>query len=94
MADKRNADAEQPVADGFDPVAAEPGPDEAVALVDQIDVLLRDLPPVYGQVLGLRLQGRNVTDVADELKLSRQTIHRALNLLQERLTAMAGETES
>jgi RNA polymerase sigma-70 factor, ECF subfamily len=88
-ADRRDAGAERLPADGFDPQAAECGPDEAVILVDQIDVLLRGLPPVYAQVLGLRLQGRNVTDVADELKLSRQTIHRALNLLQERLTALA-----
>jgi RNA polymerase sigma-70 factor (ECF subfamily) len=87
-AGKRDASAEQPIADNYDPANPEPGPEEAVVLLDQIDVLLRDLPPVYAQVLGLRLQGRNVTDVADELHLSRQTIHRALNLLQERLTAM------
>ena len=43
---------------------------------------------MYAQVLGLRLQGRTVTDTADELNLSRQTIHRALNLLQDRLTSM------
>ena len=87
-ADRRDAGNEQAPADGFDPAAPEPGPDEAVFLVDQIDVLLRGLPPVYAQVLGLRLQGRTVTDVADELSLSRQTIHRALNLLQDRLAAM------
>jgi RNA polymerase sigma-70 factor (ECF subfamily) len=85
----RDAGAERAVADGFDPATPEPGPDEAVILVDQIDALLRDLPPLYGQLLGLRLQGRPVTEVADELGVSRQTVHRALNLLQERLTMMA-----
>ena len=54
-------------------------------------MLLRDLPPLYGEMLGLRLQGRNITDVADELKVSRQTVHRAMNLLQERLTRMQSE---
>jgi RNA polymerase sigma-70 factor (ECF subfamily) len=86
----RDAAAEQ--ADGFaafDPASCEPGPDDAVALVEQVEVLLHNLPPLYGQLLGLRLQGRNVTEVADELKVSRQTVHRALNLLQDRLTAMA-----
>jgi RNA polymerase sigma-70 factor (ECF subfamily) len=87
-ADRRDAGAERAPADGFDPPAPEPGPEEAALLVDQIDALLRGLPPVYAQVLGLRLQGRTVTDAADELNLSRQTVHRALNLLQERLTAM------
>ena len=88
-ADRRDAGAEQAPADGFDAATPEPGPEEAVILVDQIDALLRGLPAVYAQVLGLRLQGRNVTDVADELNLSRQTVHRALNLLQDRLTAMS-----
>jgi RNA polymerase sigma-70 factor (ECF subfamily) len=88
-AGKRDATAEHAISDSYDPAAVAPGPEDAVVLLDQIEALLRDLPPIYGQVLGLRLQGRNVTDVADELKLSRQTIHRALNLLQERLTAMS-----
>ena len=81
-ADKRDASAEQAMEETFDPAAHGPGPDEAVMLVDQIDSLLRGLPQIYGQVLGLRLQGRTVTDVADESSLSRQSIHRALNLLR------------
>ena len=76
----------------FDPASHEPAPADAVELLDQIDVLLRNLPPLYGQMLGLRLQGRNVTDVADELKVSRQTVHRAMNLLQERMTQMESES--
>ena len=92
-ADKRDAGAERAVEVGgaFDPTSREPGPGDAVELIDQIDVLLRDLPPLYGEMLGLRLQGRNITDVADELKVSRQTVHRAMNLLQERLTRMQSE---
>lgn len=78
--------------DGFDPAAPEPGPEDAAALVEQVEVLLRDLPPLYGQLLGLRLQGMKVTEVADELNVSRQTVHRALNLLQDRLTAMAADS--
>ncbi len=85
----RDATAERAVdPDHFDPISDEPDPAEAVELVDRIDALLKDLPPLYGQLLGLRLQGRNVSETADELKVSRQTVHRALNLLQDRLTAM------
>lgn len=77
---------------GFEPASPEPGPDDAAALVEQVEVLLRDLPTLYGQLLGLRLQGHTVTDAADELGVSRQTVHRALNLLQDRLTAMAADS--
>jgi RNA polymerase sigma-70 factor, ECF subfamily len=88
-ADKRDAGAERAVEPGlFDPSDREPGPAEAAEFLDQVDALLAGLPELYGQLLGLRLQGRTVTDTADELGVSRQTVHRALNLLQDRLTAL------
>ena len=66
-------------------VAREPGPEEAATLLDQIEVLLRGLPPFFCQVLELRLQGCGATEVASRLGVSRQTVHRALTVLRERL---------
>jgi DNA-directed RNA polymerase specialized sigma24 family protein len=66
-------------------IAREPGPLEAVMLVDQIDALLQGLPVLYCHVLDLRLQGFGPTEIAARLDVSRQTVHRALGLLQERL---------
>jgi len=77
----------------FEAAARDPGPEDAAALVDQIEVLLRDLPPVYAEVLGLRLEGHTVSDIAPRLGVSRRTVHRALNLLQDRLAAAAGPGE-
>jgi hypothetical protein len=51
------------------------------------------LPPIDGRIFGLRLQGRNVTDVADALKLSRQAILRAIYLWQDPLSSIAGGTD-
>jgi DNA-directed RNA polymerase specialized sigma24 family protein len=66
-------------------VAREPDPLEAVMLVDQIETLLQGLPPLYCHVLDLRLQGFGPTEIAARLNVARQTVHRALGLLQERL---------
>ena len=66
-------------------VSREPGPLEAATLVDQIEALLRGLPPFYCQVLDLRLQGCGSVETAERLGVSRQTVYRALQLLQERL---------
>jgi RNA polymerase sigma factor (sigma-70 family) len=74
-----------------DAVAHEPGPADAAALVDQIEDLLRGLPDLYRDVLQLRLEGHTVSDAADRLGVSRRTVHRALNLLQDRLTRRAAE---
>jgi RNA polymerase sigma factor (sigma-70 family) len=72
-------------------VAHEPGPEEAAALIDQIDALLRGLPALYCDLLQLRLEGHSVSDTAARLGVSRRTIHRALHLLQQRLTRSAAE---
>jgi RNA polymerase sigma-70 factor (ECF subfamily) len=87
-ADRRDAGAEHPGdSDGWLPeaLAHEPGPEEAAILVDQVEALLRGLPPLHARVLECRLQGHNVSDVAEQLGVSRQTVHRVLNLLQQRL---------
>jgi RNA polymerase sigma factor (sigma-70 family) len=67
----------------------EPGPAEAVALIDQIQDLLRGLPALYCDLLQMRLEGRSVSDTAAQLGVSRRTVHRALNLLQQRLARSA-----
>ncbi len=53
--------------------------------VDQIEVLLRGLPPLAWQVLERRLQGQSVTEIASELSFARQAVYRTLALLQQRL---------
>jgi RNA polymerase sigma-70 factor (ECF subfamily) len=73
--------------------AHEPGPEEAVALVDQIEELLRGLPAFYCDLLQLRLEGYSVSDTAGRLGVSRRTVHRGLRLLQQRLVRSAGTSE-
>jgi DNA-directed RNA polymerase specialized sigma24 family protein len=87
LADKRDVRAEMPAGDESarpEAPAAEPGPDEQAVLLDQIDALLEGLPPLYAQLLQSRLAGHAITDIAQELNLSRQSVHRMLNLLQHR----------
>jgi RNA polymerase sigma-70 factor, ECF subfamily len=71
-------------------LAGDPGPGEAAALVDQIEALLRGLPPWYARLLDLRLQGRTAAEAAAELAVSRQTVYRALDLLRQRLADAGG----
>jgi RNA polymerase sigma factor (sigma-70 family) len=87
QADKRDVRAEMPASAerGCPEIpAGEPGPIEQAVLADQVEALLADLPPLYGELLQCRLQGQAVTDIARELGLSRQSVYRMLNLLQQR----------
>jgi DNA-directed RNA polymerase specialized sigma24 family protein len=54
-------------------------------LVDQIEAILDGLPPLHGNVLNLRLEGRSPTEISEQLGVSRQTVYRVLELLQARL---------
>jgi len=66
-------------------VTREPGPAEAAALVDLIESLLRDRPPLFRDVLQMRLQGQGPTDISRQLNISRQNVYHVLGELQKRL---------
>jgi RNA polymerase sigma-70 factor (ECF subfamily) len=92
LAEKRDAGGEVRMEEGA-PAGSpspEPGPAEAAELVDQIEHLLRGLPGLHCHVLERRLQRHTVAEIADDLAVSRQTVYRALELLQHRLARNAG----
>lgn len=64
----------------------EPGPAEAALLADEIEHLLHGLPDLYCRVLEMRLEGNSAAEIATRLGVSRQTVYRALRLLQHRLS--------
>jgi RNA polymerase sigma-70 factor (ECF subfamily) len=68
----------------------DPDPAAAVELVDLMESLIQGVPPLYCRVLELRLQGMVPADVARELKISRNTVYRALDLFKQRLLECGG----
>jgi len=60
-------------------------PAAAIELVDRIESLLDGLPPIYSEVLQMRLQGHSADEIAKQQGVSRRTVYRALELLQGRL---------
>jgi RNA polymerase sigma-70 factor (ECF subfamily) len=77
-----------------DGIGHEPDPAEAILMVEAIEQLVGGLPPLYCQVLDLRLQGHSAAEIAGQLKVSRRTIYRALELLQERLTSQERDADA
>ncbi len=53
--------------------------------MDQIETLLQGLPTLHCRVLELRLGGYSVAEIAAQLHVARQTVYRAMNVLQDRL---------
>jgi RNA polymerase sigma-70 factor (ECF subfamily) len=86
MAAKRAAQAEQLLPNESDLRDREPSPEDAVAFWEEVDAAMRGLPDRATEILAARLEGKTKTEISSELNLSRQTIHRILNLIKERLT--------
>jgi RNA polymerase sigma-70 factor (ECF subfamily) len=66
-------------------LAREPSPLEAVALVDEVCELMRDLEPLQRQMLEMRLQGHGLTEIAEKTGRCPQTVRRLLARLQRHL---------
>ncbi|MCA9136113.1 MAG: sigma-70 family RNA polymerase sigma factor [Planctomycetales bacterium] len=85
LADKRNAATDQAMTDENQMLDRQPSPEDALALWEEIDAVLAGLPTRTAEIISMRLEGRNRSEIAQQLNLSRQTIHRILKLVQERL---------
>jgi RNA polymerase sigma-70 factor (ECF subfamily) len=88
QAAKRDIVAETPLQTGGwaeDALTDEPGPEDALALVEHMEIILQGLPDTYSDILCMRLEGVTRTEIAQRLRISRQTVHRALKVIQARM---------
>jgi RNA polymerase sigma-70 factor (ECF subfamily) len=63
----------------------EPSPLEAVALVEQLEELMRLLRPLSRRILELRLQGYNLEEIAQATQRSQRSVIRVLNEVKSHL---------
>jgi RNA polymerase sigma factor (sigma-70 family) len=66
-------------------LAHEPSPVEAVALTEQLDQLMRTLEPLHRRILELRLQGRDVEEIAVATERTQRTVRRVLERIKQQL---------
>eukprot|EP00913_Durusdinium_trenchii_P035275 g33005.t1 len=55
-------------------MSSEPSAEDALMLVEQLELLLSSLPEKYAEILHLRLNGESRSDIAGVLGISRQTV--------------------
>ena len=92
-AGKRAVAKEQPLGGNGDSLygiptlflAREPSSDEAVALTDLLEQVMRDLDPRERRMIELRLQGYGLGEIADETGRSRPTVRRVLERVKHQL---------
>lgn len=83
---RRDARADKAIGADLELLAQAPSPEDAIALQEEVDVALEGLPERAGEILSKRFEGETKSDIARQLNLSRQTIHRILKLVETRLT--------
>jgi RNA polymerase sigma-70 factor (ECF subfamily) len=67
-------------------LSREPSPDDAVAVLEELELLLRGLDPVHRHIVELRLQGHGTTEIAATVDRSRQMVALVLKRAHERLS--------
>ncbi len=97
-AEKRSVLREQPLderisSDGDWVISEQPSPEEAVTLADELESLLRSLPPEHRRIVELRLQGELIDEIARACDLSERTIRRILADLELQLRQRHGVTD-
>ena len=88
----REAKARPLVVDGPLAVAEahEPGPDEAAALAEELELCLAALPADQRRVVELRLSGTEVDRIASDIGRTERTVRRILELARSRLEERLG----
>jgi RNA polymerase sigma-70 factor (ECF subfamily) len=76
---------------GWEVVAREPTPAEAVALAETVEQLFRGLDERDRQIVELRLQGFQSSEIGAQVGCTRRTVHRVLELVQRKLERLSGE---
>jgi RNA polymerase sigma factor (sigma-70 family) len=80
---RRDVRKERPQAEGRVCSDREPGPEETASLEDLLDHFLRDLPQPQRQMVTLRLEGADLSDIARRCDCSRSTVRRVLTKVQD-----------
>jgi RNA polymerase sigma factor (sigma-70 family) len=73
--------------------AGEPSAEEAVAVVEELELILLRFNPVQRRMVELRLQGHTLKEIAEDVDRSERYVHAVLDDLKRRLRRRQGEVE-
>lgn len=75
-------------------ISEQPAIEDAVALADEVEAVLRALPILDRRVVELRLQGELMADIAENVALSERTVRRILTDLESQMRLRHGLHEN
>ncbi len=82
---KRRIDAEQPLA-GLEATSEdEPTEEEAIALIDEVELLMQGISPLHRHMLEMRLQGQSIAEIAENVERSERSVRRFLRDFRQSL---------
>jgi DNA-directed RNA polymerase specialized sigma24 family protein len=97
VAEKRSVDVEEGRIAASDEqflVSREPSPEEAIAVADELQAFMSTLEPFPRRILELRLQGHELSEIADATSRSERTVRRNLLVIRERLAELLGHADA
>lgn len=74
-----------------DQLAREPSPADAMAAVEELQLVMEKLSPLQRQMLELYLQGNDIAEVAETVQRSERAVRRLLALVKQQLADRAAQ---
>ncbi len=68
----------------FDIVATQPLPDAEAAMMEEYELLVKDLDPIQLEMVRMRMEGYQLEEIAVSVQRSERTVRRVLERLRER----------
>lgn len=68
-----------------DVIAREPCPEDATAMIEELEIVMRDLDPTQRQILELSLQNLCEEQICEEVQRSGRTVRRTLQKIRDDL---------
>jgi RNA polymerase sigma-70 factor, ECF subfamily len=75
-------------------MARTPSPSEAIAVVEELELVLRGLSPHHRRMVELRLQGYRIAEIAQATERSERLVRRVLEQVKDRLNRRYSEPSS
>lgn len=70
---------------GSEVLARGPSPEDAAAVLEEVEHVMNSLEPLHRRIVELRLQGHSTAEIANEVQRTERTVRRVLELVRESL---------
>ena len=87
---EKSTDGKSEICFGAEAVTDEPSPEDAAAIIEELEAVMSNLDPLQRQILELSLQNLSEEEISEEVQRSGRTVRRTLQQIRDDLQSRLG----